>query len=252
MAKVEIDNYEEKKYTKSAWLVERRSREVLVWLKKEVGKSVIKQQNDKTHKADKRNSHRNQIIDFPLTFKFVPFANLDTHKDGATQVDIIAIAIDMQPAHQIRTKQGPSTIQELIVINKELKPMVLTMWNQFVDNEAAHIFQLIKTRPIILAAHLKSSFIINPDTSEAIALHSWSVLNESILEDIFKNKSYIASASSSAPPVIEDVVQFAKIETLLAKNLMVVFFGLKEVFWFCCIMYIGLSVETMVLYGRRP
>ncbi|KAK0601330.1 hypothetical protein LWI29_023227 [Acer saccharum] len=91
----------------------------------------------------------------PLTFKFVPFANLDTHKDGATQVDIIAIAIDMQPAHQIRTKQGPSTIQELIVINKELKPMVLTMWNQFVDNEAAHIFQLIKTRPIIIAAHLK-------------------------------------------------------------------------------------------------
>ncbi|KAK0602734.1 hypothetical protein LWI29_036472 [Acer saccharum] len=63
MAKVEIDNYEEKKYTKSAWLVERRSREVLVWLKKEVGKSVIKQQNDKTHKADKRNSPRNQIID---------------------------------------------------------------------------------------------------------------------------------------------------------------------------------------------
>ncbi|KAK1592040.1 hypothetical protein Q3G72_018252 [Acer saccharum] len=106
------------------------------------------------------------------------------------------------------------------------------MWNQFVDNEAAQIFKMIKTRPIIIAAHLKvvsyngtslatkttSSFVINPDTSEAKALHSWSVLSESILEDIIKNKSYMASASSSAPPVIEDVGQIAKIETLLAKE----------------------------------
>ena len=38
MVDVETNNYEEKKYTKSAELVERRSIEVLVWLKKEVEK----------------------------------------------------------------------------------------------------------------------------------------------------------------------------------------------------------------------
>ncbi|KAK3221100.1 hypothetical protein Dsin_015070 [Dipteronia sinensis] len=68
----------------------------------------------------------------------------------------------------------------------------------------------------LLATKASSSFIINPDTSVAIELHSWSILNESILEDIIKNKSYMTFVSSFAPAFIKDV-QIDKIETLLTK-----------------------------------
>ncbi|TXG52834.1 hypothetical protein EZV62_022003 [Acer yangbiense] len=72
----------------------------------------------------------------------------------------------------------------------------------------AHLWQ--QKQPALL--------LTTPILPKAKALHSWFVLNESILEDIIKNKSYMVSASSSTPPVIEDVVQIAKIETLLAKE----------------------------------
>ena len=33
--------------------------------------------------------------------------------------------------------------------------MLLTMWDQFVGNEAAKIFKLVSTKPVIIAARLK-------------------------------------------------------------------------------------------------
>ncbi|KAK3183378.1 hypothetical protein Dsin_030664 [Dipteronia sinensis] len=55
----------------------------------------------------------------PSTFSFVSFADLEKYKDCNAQVDIIALAIDMKPAREIRTRQGLSMIQEIIVINQE-------------------------------------------------------------------------------------------------------------------------------------
>ena len=33
--------------------------------------------------------------------------------------------------------------------------MILTMWDQFVDNEAAEISKLVATKPVIIATRLK-------------------------------------------------------------------------------------------------
>ncbi|KAK3198109.1 hypothetical protein Dsin_021524 [Dipteronia sinensis] len=110
--------------------------------------------------------------------------------------------------------------------------MLLTMWDQFVGNEAAEIAKLITTKPVIIAARLKvvsyngislstkssSSFIINPNTYEAMTLRSWSTLNESILQDIVSKKSYLTSASASTVPTNENIMKIDQIETLLTKT----------------------------------
>ncbi|KAK3207145.1 hypothetical protein Dsin_021191 [Dipteronia sinensis] len=129
----------------------------------------------------------------PSTFSFMSFADLEKYKDCNAQVDIIALAIDMKPAREIRTRQGLSMIQEIIVINQELKPMLLTFWDQFVVNEAAKIIEVIKRKPIIIVAHLK---VVS-------------------YNDVIRQKSYLNSASSSTTPSEEDVIEIAKIENLL-------------------------------------
>ncbi|KAK9998284.1 hypothetical protein SO802_017887 [Lithocarpus litseifolius] len=100
---------------------------------------------------------------------------------------VIAIAIDVCPARQLQTRNGSSMIQEVILIGQLLKPIILTMWDQFVTNESAAIAQTITTRPIIMAIRLKvvshnglflstrssSSFIIDPRIPEATALQTW-------------------------------------------------------------------------------
>ncbi|KAI9186476.1 hypothetical protein LWI28_017648 [Acer negundo] len=164
---------------------------------------------------------------------FVSFADLEKYKNCTAQVDIIALAIDIHPVQQLKTKQGASTIQKVVLVNQDLKPMLLTMWDWFVGNEAAQISKFITTKPIIIAQRLKvvsyngiislstkstTSFIINPNTCEAMALRSWSFLNENILKDIVSEKSYLTFASGSAIPSNENVLKINQIESLLAKE----------------------------------
>ena len=42
-----------------------------------------------------------------------------------------------------------------LFIHYRLKPIILTMWDQFVTNESAAIAQIITTRPVIMAIRLK-------------------------------------------------------------------------------------------------
>ncbi|KAK2663856.1 hypothetical protein Ddye_002430 [Dipteronia dyeriana] len=123
--------------------------------------------------------------------------------------DIIALAIDMHPIRQLKTKQGASTIQEIILVNRELKPILLIMWDQFVDNEAAEIAKLITFKPVIIAARLK---VVSYNDTEL------SILNGSILEGIVSKKSYLTFASGSTIPTNENILEIGQIESLLTKE----------------------------------
>ncbi|KAK3226210.1 hypothetical protein Dsin_006072 [Dipteronia sinensis] len=72
-----------------------------------------------------------QVI-VPDAFSFVLCADLEKYKDCIAQVDVIALAIDMHPVRQLKTKQ-----------------------DQFVGNEAAEIAKLITTKPVTITARLK-------------------------------------------------------------------------------------------------
>ncbi|XP_050290272.1 replication protein A 70 kDa DNA-binding subunit B-like [Quercus robur] len=81
-------------------------------------------------------------------------------------------------------RNGPSTIQEFTLIDQLLKPVGLTMWDQFIANESATISEVINRKPVIIVMRLKvvshngislstkpsSSFVINPNHSKATTL----------------------------------------------------------------------------------
>ncbi|KAK4834880.1 hypothetical protein QYF36_001769 [Acer negundo] len=52
-------------------------------------------------------------------FSFVPFSRLDTYIDTFAQIDIIAVAIDIQPTRYIQTSFGTCSIQEVTLVNEE-------------------------------------------------------------------------------------------------------------------------------------
>lgn len=99
--------------------------------------------------------------------------------------DIVAVVLDIHPKKQIQTKSGGSIVQEFVLIDQELKPRTLTMWDQFVDNEATVILDETNHFPVIFGMHLKvvsyneislstkscSSFLINPDIPESVYIH---------------------------------------------------------------------------------
>ncbi|KAF3960749.1 hypothetical protein CMV_014562 [Castanea mollissima] len=119
--------------------------------------------------------------------------------------------------------QGVSTYQRLILIDKEdicplyiqsidtfLKPVGLTLWDQFIVNELATILEVINHKPIIIAIRLKvvlhngislstkPSFVINPNHSKATALEEWASMNEKLLEDIIAKMFDPASSSNTS------------------------------------------------------
>ncbi|KAL2894003.1 Replication protein A 70 kDa DNA-binding subunit B [Bienertia sinuspersici] len=61
-------------------------------------------------------------------FSLVPFCELEKHMDSASQVDIIAARIISFPW---KTLKSETTFQEVLLIDQELKPIILTLWNEF-------------------------------------------------------------------------------------------------------------------------
>ncbi|KAL5543449.1 hypothetical protein UlMin_007233 [Ulmus minor] len=115
-------------------------------------------------------------------YNFVPFSEFSKYINSDVYVDVIGVVIDAHPTREIPTVNGPQRIQELVLI--------LTMWDQFIENESAAIVKNIKSKPIIAAYKIRivsvnggsmstkgsSTFVINPDIPE----HN---LNNSLLKN---------------------------------------------------------------------
>ncbi|XP_060967830.1 replication protein A 70 kDa DNA-binding subunit B isoform X3 [Cannabis sativa] len=122
-----------------------------------------------------------------VEYNFTPFVSFSDHMDQSTSVDLMAVAIIVNPKKQIYTSNCLQDLQELIVVNEEKKPIGLTCWGHFVVNECATITKLIATTPIIVARRLKvtsfneislstkidSSLMINPNVAKVQTLRRW-------------------------------------------------------------------------------
>ncbi|XP_060967829.1 replication protein A 70 kDa DNA-binding subunit B isoform X2 [Cannabis sativa] len=137
-----------------------------------------------------------------VEYNFTPFVSFSDHMDQSTSVDLMAVAIIVNPKKQIYTSNCLQDLQELIVVNEEKKPIGLTCWGHFVVNECATITKLIATTPIIVARRLKvtsfneislstkidSSLMINPNVAKVQTLRRWCTENETFLQDPRMNK----------------------------------------------------------------
>ncbi|KAJ7969363.1 Replication protein A subunit [Quillaja saponaria] len=146
---------------------------------------------------------------------FTPFDQFGKHVDSSSQIDMVAIVIKVMPLRIQQTRIGASDVQEFTVTDKSLTLVVLTMWDQFVNNEASLIVDKIDSMPIILGTRLKvvsykgislttkalSFFALNPDILEAVDLANWLIEHkEEVLNLLVTNDPDLSLASSSMQP----------------------------------------------------
>ncbi|KAL5574918.1 hypothetical protein UlMin_016617 [Ulmus minor] len=84
-------------------------------------------------------------------YNFVPFSEFSKYINSDVYVDVIGVVIDAHPTREIPTVNGPQRIQELVLVDQQLILKILTMWDQFIENECAAIVKNIKNKPIIAA-----------------------------------------------------------------------------------------------------
>ncbi|XP_042971311.1 replication protein A 70 kDa DNA-binding subunit B-like [Carya illinoinensis] len=152
----------------------------------------------------------------PPEYNLVPLNELGVHIDTDAEIDILALAIHMNPPNEVNTNHGKSLIQEIYLIDPGLKLLRLTMWNRFVHDECHEISDLILAKPIILGTRIKVSsynglslssrptsvFIVEPLLSSSVALRTWAAQNDKLLEEIIGN-SFGSASSSSTDPIIK-------------------------------------------------
>ncbi|KAL2925200.1 tRNA uridine 5-carboxymethylaminomethyl modification enzyme MnmG [Bienertia sinuspersici] len=63
------------------------------------------------------------------------------------------------------------SFQEVVLIDQELKPKILTLWNEFASNEGEKISQIIQTQPIIVGMRLKVISFMVIANEEKIQCH---------------------------------------------------------------------------------
>ncbi|KAL2894289.1 Replication protein A 70 kDa DNA-binding subunit B [Bienertia sinuspersici] len=117
--------------------------------------------------------------------------------------DIVAASIVSFP---LKTLKSGTTFQEVLLIDQELKPKILTLWNEFASNEGEKI-------SITLATRSSSTFLINIATLETNALQEL-LQNEEKKQIVINN----SQAPSTTPMKDQNVVDVIQISTLLADD----------------------------------
>ncbi|KAG6719332.1 hypothetical protein I3842_03G000100 [Carya illinoinensis] len=54
----------------------------------------------------------------PPKYQLIPFNELDAYKNSIAEIDILALAIQIKPCREITLAHGPTTIQEIYVIDQ--------------------------------------------------------------------------------------------------------------------------------------
>ncbi|XP_042956417.1 replication protein A 70 kDa DNA-binding subunit B-like [Carya illinoinensis] len=152
-------------------------------------------------------------------YNIIPFNELDAYKDTDSE---IAIAIQMMPPREVSTVNGKATVQDIQLIDKSLKPLILTMWARFVHDECQQISNIIATKPIILGMRIKvgsyeglslssqvtSVFTIDPLLPAAVSLRTCSRVYLEIEDDT----GYIAVVAFGL--VAEEILNFTAVYLL--------------------------------------
>ncbi|KAH9619692.1 hypothetical protein KSS87_015761 [Heliosperma pusillum] len=147
-------------------------------------------------------------------FNLVSFSHLPEYLDSGTLIDTLAVVVDIYPK---RTTKDETTLQEFLLINHEMKPTILTMWDELALNESSYISQFLDSFPIILATRLRvtsyngislstkssTTVLLNPQTPESQALQYWVLQNEEQIKLLKKDKAVPApTMNARAPPAV--------------------------------------------------
>ncbi|KAI3672407.1 hypothetical protein L6452_38495 [Arctium lappa] len=123
----------------------------------------------------------------PCTFQFTPFTELAKHAETESHQNVQAIVVRCFPSEEQEHVSGVITKQDVVIVNREERPIILTLWNHFADNEGKFLENLIDPPAMIFGLRLKvssfnglslttrngSGILINPPVSEDLQLNNW-------------------------------------------------------------------------------
>nr|GMD12780.1 ATP-dependent DNA helicase PIF1-like [Ipomoea batatas] len=148
--------------------------------------------------------------------------NMRAHADPTfasylMKIGIMAIVIYKLPRQIVVTKNGEQNVHDFVVMNEELKPIILTLWRTFAVNQGVQLeLQLRQGKfPIILAEGLNvnafqglslstlynTSIEVDPVAHGAKVLNDWKDKNSELIYKEIVDKTYLDSLLTLADPI---------------------------------------------------
>ncbi|XP_027173987.1 replication protein A 70 kDa DNA-binding subunit B-like [Coffea eugenioides] len=164
-------------------------------------------------------------MSLPTYFPLTSFWDLDQYQGKDDQrLNIMCIVIQALPQRLIAGAK-PSIIQEFIVVNEEQRPLILTLWEPFVDNEGAQLLQIAHTYPIVvilrpivttfygisLRTKGSTNILLDPPFPQISTLAEWIEENKNYIDKIKAQKLYEKANQKIKPPPEKDIRQISQI-----------------------------------------
>ncbi|GER43330.1 replication protein A 70 kDa DNA-binding subunit A [Striga asiatica] len=136
----------------------------------------------------------------PCSIEIHPFANLHKYADTENPRNLLAVVVRAFPIKTI----GANTTRELIIVNKEMKPMLLTLWNQFETDHgttlantiaSANILLVMRSRVttfhgLSLSTKVGTCLMVNPPIAAAADLKQWYIQNKAYVAKLIDEGEY--------------------------------------------------------------
>ncbi|KAK1572455.1 hypothetical protein Q3G72_032837 [Acer saccharum] len=123
-------------------------------------------------------------------FSFVPFSRLDNYIDSFDQVDIIALAIDVQPVRCAAILNHIAT-----------KPVIVAMR-----------LKVVSYKNLSLRTKASTCIMIDPDMPETYALRTWRDENKLYLKSTLAEKECLTSSQASTIPINQPTVLISTLQ----------------------------------------
>ncbi|XP_071927541.1 replication protein A 70 kDa DNA-binding subunit B-like [Coffea arabica] len=160
----------------------------------------------------------------PCHFELTAFENLFRFADIENLQNIQGIIVHVFPS---RERSLDSTTRDLVVINQEKRPMLLTLWNEFEASEGAQLANTIANNNIIIAMRVKvttfnylylttrlaSCLLVNPPTPQATVLRYGQ--NQQKIAQLIEEASYKDSTKLLPLPKNNDIISVENAVSIL-------------------------------------
>ncbi|XP_073159353.1 replication protein A 70 kDa DNA-binding subunit B-like isoform X1 [Henckelia pumila] len=162
----------------------------------------------------------------PITniYQLTRFAQCSEFADVASkQINLLCAVIHVFPPRFVqRTRRN---LQDFVIVNEEHRPMLLTLWEEFLQNEGPRLSENVHKVPVILGIRLSvntfyglsvgtmpnSTFLFDPPIAQAAHLKLWIKDNKDYIENVVSRKLYEKSYQSIDQPADSQIRKISQI-----------------------------------------
>ncbi|XP_071940335.1 replication protein A 70 kDa DNA-binding subunit B-like isoform X2 [Coffea arabica] len=142
----------------------------------------------------------------PVKFTFTEFADLAQYMDDKSKsVDVLGVVISSLEKKTITKNSKQSNVQKFVLLNEHSQTVMLSLWDDFLNNEGQILVNTIQAYPVVIGRRLKvnnyngvslstwfdSALLVDPPIQDARELKNWAMRNTKLIASLIETKSYI-------------------------------------------------------------